>query len=101
MVAFGSQGQADLYEFKASLVCRVSSRPARATQRDAVLMMVTMVMICLRQMLDYYTTCLSVLDIPGTSMIKLFKLLPSATKIESRKEQSCPGMHGVGMVQWD
>jgi len=32
-----SKRQADLHEFKASLVCRMSSRTARATQRNPVL----------------------------------------------------------------
>jgi hypothetical protein len=35
--ALGRQKQADLCEFKASLVYKSSSRPARATQRDPVL----------------------------------------------------------------
>ena len=35
--ALGSQRQADLCEFKASLVYRMSSRTARATQRNPVL----------------------------------------------------------------
>jgi hypothetical protein len=34
--AFGRQRQADLREFEASLVYRVSSRKARATQRSPV-----------------------------------------------------------------
>jgi hypothetical protein len=34
--ALGRQRQVDLYEFKASLVCRLSSRSARATQRNPV-----------------------------------------------------------------
>jgi hypothetical protein len=33
--AFGRQRQVDLYKFKASLVYRLSSRPARATQRNS------------------------------------------------------------------
>jgi hypothetical protein len=34
--ALGRQGQADLCEFKTSLVCITSSRTARATQRNPV-----------------------------------------------------------------
>ena len=34
---FGRQRQVDLHEFEASLVYRVSSRRARATQRNTVL----------------------------------------------------------------
>jgi hypothetical protein len=35
--AFGRQKQVDLFEFEGSLVCRVNSRTARATQRNPVL----------------------------------------------------------------
>lgn len=35
--ALGRQRQADLYQFKAGLVYRVSSRTARVTQRNTVL----------------------------------------------------------------
>lgn len=55
-------------------------------------------------MLDYYTACLSIslcLRYSWDLIIKLFKLIPSVIKIKSRVEQSCPGMHGVGMAQWD
>jgi hypothetical protein len=34
--AFGRQRQVDLYEFEASLVYRMSSRAAKATQRNPV-----------------------------------------------------------------
>ena len=36
VIALGRQGQANLYKFQVSLVYRVSSRTARATQRNPV-----------------------------------------------------------------